>query len=169
MKHTLKTLTLTIALLVGSVSVSYAEKNDITKLSCLFEGQGFQTFLGQSSNYDVKIEQTLDFNNSEVTNELFRFISDYDFIEPFTTDDGRRYGWLVYETIVSENFIMFRSKTIGDTMKSSAKNTKHKYFKTELTINRNTGFGVRKMRHEFNEWKSEYNVSGDCKVVTKKF
>ena len=164
------TLTLVIALFVGSASASYAEENNLTKLSCLFEGQGIQHYSGQvPETENVVIEQTLELSGSNVINENHRFVSDYEYMEFNTTRDGLIYGWLEYEVIMTENQITYRSKTIGDDLKSSSTNQKNYYFNTELTINRNTGFGIRKMRHGFSDWRLEYNVSGECKVVTKKF
>jgi len=169
MSKIMKTSLTFVTLLICSVRVSHAEEN-ITKLSCLFEGQGIQHYEGQLPDTEpVRIEQTLDFSGSNVSNEEHRFVSDYNYMEFHTTRDGLLYGWLEHEAVVTENQIIYRSKTVSDTLESTSTNQKNYYFNTELNINRNTGFGIRKMRHAFSDWRLEYRVSGQCKVVTKKF
>ena len=161
-----------VVILCCTVSVSFSAEDKITSLICVFEGSGKLSF--DDTPRPVKIEQKIDFNDARVVDWRHHFISDYDYREHFAKFDGLTFGWLIFDTSVTQDTIKIISKMTDQKKLSTISNVEYNWYNVEMIISRKTGIGVRKVNigfridgDQFSNY--EYHVSGDCAVLENKF
>jgi len=161
-----------VVILCCNASVSFSAEGKITSLICVFEGSGKLSF--DDTPRPVKIEQKIDFNDARVVDWRHHFISDYDYREHFAKFDGLTFGWLNFDTSVTEDTIKIISKMTDQKKLSTISNVEYNWYNVEMIISRKTGIGVRKVSNAFRINNDqflnyEYHVSGDCAVRENKF
>ena len=172
MKKLIKTHLISIALVIGNSGISWSSENGITKIICELSGEGKLSL--DDRLRPVKVEQKIEYDKSSVLTSDHHFISDYDFLEHFVVADGRKYGWLIFNSLITEDKIRIFSEMTDKPKKSTSTNVSNHWYILDMTISRKTGRAVRKMNYTFTIDGSsashfEYNISGDCRVRENKF
>jgi len=128
-------------------SPSYAA----TTIVCLMDGKT-EELRKSSSSREIKLQQTVSFNDNYVERFDNQFLTDYDFFESHIISQGRIAAKLSLDSEISEDRI---SLTLANTEKYGlAKNGGLNWFLLSLEINRLTGIG--KIEGSISYWTIPY-------------
>ena len=161
-----------LAPLLGGIGMLFGADKDTTSIICAFNGQGK---IGNDAPVkEVKIEQKVAFNDLYVSDFTHHFISEYDYQETNVVNDGEKFGWLSFGSIVDDDTIRIFSQMNEKPKKSSISNVTNYWYSLDIIISRKTGTGVRNISYAFKlddgtNYLHEYSVNGECKVRENKF
>ena len=169
-----------LAALLMTLTASLASRTlaESTTIICLLDGSG--TFTRGDDNRPLKIEQTITFSDNYVDNWSHRFITDYDYQEPWVLAGGNKYGWLSFDKSVTEETIMISSKIDrSKTMRALQSNVTNSYYQINISVSRRTGVSVVRSTYSWAmdhgegteqfSYDYEYHVSGKCEAAVNKF
>ena len=145
-------------------------------LLCELEGTGKYGSEGNRYSRTVKIQQTVKFNEDKLISVKNDHLKEYDFDEAYILREGWKMGVLeVSENIVSDEYIrMTIVKREGEKFKEKDSILEVTLVYQSVQINRMTGISKTKWLTAWGVEGDESNVqdyeaSGDCKLLTKKF
>ena len=145
-----------------------------TTIICLLDGSG--TLAWDDDARPLKIEQTIIFSDNYVDNWGHRFITDFDYQEPWVLAAGNNYGWLSFDQSVTDESITISSKIDkSKTMRAIQSNVTNSDYQLNISVSRRTGVSVVHsiyrwaMDQDPNQIWYEYHVSGKCEAAVNKF
>tara|TARA_B100000035_G_scaffold175449_1_gene149696 strand:- start:2941 stop:3495 length:555 start_codon:yes stop_codon:yes gene_type:complete len=128
-----------LLILLGFVSFGVSAEEEKT-IVCIMDGKSDE-YVKSSNSRQVKVTQTIKFNESNVTSFKHDFLTDYDFLERELWDYGFKNDKLGFQSSISDDEITISITEKENDYQNRSENLFVNWVRWDLTINRKSGVG----------------------------